>query len=188
MAKYSYEFKEKVVQAYLNGEGSYEFLSDKYGIASSKCIKEWVKAYEFFGDDGLMRSRQKKTYTFNFKKNVVELYLTTEISYQELALSLGMNNPSLIVRWVNNYRIAGLDALKPRQKGRRPKMAKPKNTKKPISADESTNSEYLKQLEEENLRLRIENAYLKEVRRLNLEGKTLREQRESSTVSEKHSN
>jgi transposase len=188
MAKYSYEFKEKVVQAYLNGEGSYEFLSDKYGIASSKCIKEWVKAYESFGDDGLMRSRQKKTYTFNFKKNVVELYLSTEISYQELALSLGINNPSLIVRWVNNYRIAGLDALKPRQKGRRPKMAKTKNTKKPISADESTNSEYLKQLEDENLRLRIENAYLKEVRRLNLEGKTLREQRESSTVSEKHSN
>jgi transposase len=67
-------------------------------------------------------------------------------------------------------------------------MAKTKNTKKPISADESTNSEYLKQLEDENLRLRIENAYLKEVRRLNLEGKTLREQRESSTVSEKHSN
>jgi transposase len=188
MAKYSYEFKEKIVQAYLNGEGSYEFLSDKYGIASSKCIKEWVKAYKAFGDDGLRRSRQKKTYTFNFKKNVVELYLTTEISYQELALSLGINSPSLIAKWVNDYRIAGLDALKPRQKGRRPKMAKPKKGNKPTPTDESTNSEYLKQLEDENLRLRIENAYLKEVRRLNLEGKTLREQRESSTVSEKHSN
>ena len=30
-------------------------------------------------------------------------------------------------------------------------------------------SEYLKQLEDENLRLRIENAYLKELRRLSLE-------------------
>jgi transposase len=67
-------------------------------------------------------------------------------------------------------------------------MAKPKNTEKQIPTDESTNSEYLKQLEEENLRLRIEVAFLKEVRRLNLEGKTLREQRELSTVSEKHSN
>jgi transposase len=188
MAKYSYEFKEKIVQAYLNGEGSYEFLSDKYGISSSTCIKEWVKAYKSFGDDGLMRSRQKKTYTFNFKKNVVELYLSTEISYHELALSLGINNPSLIVRWVNDYRIAGLDALKPKRKGRRPKMAKPKNTKNPIPTDESTNSEYLKQLEEENLHLKIEVAFLKELRRLNSEGKTLREQRESSTVSEKHSN
>jgi transposase len=67
-------------------------------------------------------------------------------------------------------------------------MAKPKKGNKPTPTDESTNSEYLKQLEDENLRLRIENAFLKEVRRLNLEGKTLREQRESSTVSEKHSN
>jgi transposase len=188
MAKYSYEFKEKVVQAYLNGKGSYRFLANKYGIPSESNIRRWVEAYKSFGDEGLMRSRQNKTYTFNFKKNVVELYLSTEISYQELALSLGINNPSLIVRWVNDYRIAGLDALKPKRKGRRPKMAKPKNTKKPISADESTNSEYLKQLEEENLHLRIEVAFLKELRRLNSEGKTLREQRESSTVSEKHSN
>jgi transposase len=67
-------------------------------------------------------------------------------------------------------------------------MAKPKNTKNPIPTDESTNSEYLKQLEEENLHLKIEVAFLKELRRLNSEGKTLREQRESSTVSEKHSN
>jgi transposase len=67
-------------------------------------------------------------------------------------------------------------------------MAKPKKGNKPTLTDKNTNSEYLKQLEDENLRLRIEVAYLKEVRRLNLEGKTLREQRESSTVSEKHSN
>jgi transposase len=187
MAKYSFEFKKKIVQAYMNGEGGYIFLANKYGIPSKSNIRRWVEAYKSFGNEGLMRSRQQKTYTFNFKKNVVELYLTTEISYQELALSLGINNPSLIVRWVNDYRIAGLDALKPKRKGRRPKMAKPKkgNT---TPTDENTNSEYLKQLEEENLRLRIEVAYLKEVRRLNLEGKTLREQRESSTVSEKHSN
>jgi transposase len=188
MAKYSFEFKKKIVQAYLNGEGGYTFLADKYGVPSDSNVKKWVKAYKSFGDEGLMRSRQKKTYTFNFKKNVVELYLSTEISYQELALSLGINNPSLITKWVNDYRIAGLDALKPRQKGRRPKMAKSKKVNNTTPTDENTDSEYLKQLEDENLRLRIEVAYLKEVRRLNLEGKTLREQRESSTVSEKHSN
>jgi transposase len=51
-------------------------------------------------------------------------------------------------------------------------MAEPKKGNKPT--DENTNSEYLKQLEDENLRLRIENAYSKEIRVLNLEGKTLR--------------
>jgi transposase len=55
-------------------------------------------------------------------------------------------------------------------------MAKPKKANNPTPTDENTNSEYLKQLEDKNLRLRIEVAYLKEVRRLNLEGKPLREQ------------
>jgi len=32
-------------------------------------------------------------YSFEFKLSVVELYLTTEISYQELAFSVGINNP-----------------------------------------------------------------------------------------------
>ena len=44
-------------------------------------------------------------------------------------------------------------------------------------------------LEEENLKLKIENAYLKELRRLRLEEETLlKKQRELSTASEESSN
>ena len=31
MSKYSFEFKKKVVKAYLNGEGGYGYLSKTYG-------------------------------------------------------------------------------------------------------------------------------------------------------------
>jgi transposase len=49
--------------------------------------------------------------------------------------------------------------------------------------------EHIKQLEDENLKLRIENAYLKELRRLRLEEEALlKKQRESSTASEETSN
>ena len=34
MAKYSFEFKKKVVNSYLNGEGSFEFVAKKYEIPS----------------------------------------------------------------------------------------------------------------------------------------------------------
>ena len=98
MAKYSYEFKMKVVQAYLNGEGSYEFLSQKYHIPTNSKLREWVAVYKKFGKEGLMRPRQNKKYSFKFKLSVVELYLSSEVSYQELALSQGINNPSLITR------------------------------------------------------------------------------------------
>jgi len=55
--------------------------------------------------------------------------------------------------------------------------------------DSDAQKELLKQLQEENLRLRIENAFLKEARRLRLEEEALRrKQRESSTASGKSSN
>ncbi len=170
MAKYSYEFKKKVVLEYINGMGGYVSLCRKHSISDDKSIRQWVSAYKEFGDDGLRRSREKKHYSFEFKLSVVELYLTTEVSYQELAFSVGITNPTIITHWVNDYRAVGADALRPKRKGRKSKVSKPKEII-PITEKEKADSEYLKQLEEENLKLRIENAYLKELRRLRLEEK-----------------
>ena len=122
MAKYSFEFKKKVIEDYLRGEGSEKFLSQKYGLPSTAIIHRWIGSYKKFGDKGLMRSRKQEKYSFQFKLHVVELYLTTEVSYQELALSQGINNPSMITKWVNDYRTGGPDALRPKQKGRQPKV------------------------------------------------------------------
>lgn len=193
MAKYSYEFKKKVVVAYIRGEGGTKYLAKKFDIAHKSSIEVWVKNYKEFGDEGLLRSRKNDTYTFDFKLHVVELYLSTEVSYQELALSVGMNTPSLITKWVNDFRIAGPDALRPKKKGRKKLLGlteKEKNT--PSSLETTTidaSAEHVKQLEGELLKLRIENAYLKELRRLRLEDEArLREQLESSTASEETSN
>lgn len=192
MAKYSFEFKKKVIKAYLNGEGSYDDLAKKYAIPNAAQIKRWVKAYEAMGDDGIMRSRKNESYSFDFKIHVVELYLTKEISYQELALSVGMNNPPLITKWVNDFKIAGPDALRPKPKGRKISLKSSKNTlpKKQIDMKPIDISvEHVKQLENELLRLRIENAYLKELRRLRLEEEALlKKRRESFTASEETSN
>lgn len=186
MAKYSFEFKLKVVQEYLNGEGGYAFLSKKFHVPAKRDIEKWVAAYNIFGEEGLVRRRKNQTYSLDFKLHVVELYLTTEVSYQELALQVGINNPSLLTKWVNIYQVAGLDGLKEKRKGRRPKVAKPKPDKTVQVVVQNHDEEYLKQLEEENLRLRIENAYLKELRRLRLEGIPQNKKRESSTVSEEN--
>lgn len=82
MAKYRFEFKKKIVLEYWNGNRGTPFLSDKYGLGSNKQLKNWIKVYQEYGDEGLMRSRKSKTYSFDFKLHVVELYLSTEISYQ----------------------------------------------------------------------------------------------------------
>ena len=193
VAKYSYEFKMKAIQSYLNGEGSYEYVAKKYNISDKHVLKVWVDAYKEFGKEGIMRSRQKKKYSFQFKLYVVELYLSSEVSYQELALSQGINNPALIARWVIDFRAAGPDALRPKKKGRKKTLVKKEiQNNSPEIIEENpvdTSAEHIKQLEDENLKLRIENAYLKELRRLRLEEEALlKKQRESSTVSEDSSN
>ena len=192
MAKYTFEFKKKVVQEYLDGKGGCAYIAKQNGIPAESHLRRWVNAYKEFGDEGLLRSRQKNNYSFQFKLSVVELYLSSEVSYQELALSQGINNPSLITRWVNDFRIAGPDALRPKKKGRK-KTLDMKEFKKPSKSNGEkpvdTSAEHIKELEDENLKLRIENAYLKELRRLRLEEEALlKKQRESSTVSEDSSN
>ena len=188
MAKYSCEFKRMVVNEYLSGLGGWNYLSQKYSLPRS-LIQRWVSTYRHFGDDGLRRSRQKKDYTFEFKLHVVELYLSSELSYQTLASQVGMTNSTLITQWVNNYRAAGPEALKPQKKGRKRTMDKEKVIREIEDGDSEEHKELLKQLQEENLRLRIENAFLKEARRLRLEEKgLLNELRESSTASEENSN
>ena len=188
MAKYSFEFKIKLVNEYLRGEGGYWTLSKRYGIETA-VIRRWVNNYNRFGEQGLMRSRVKQFYSFEFKLHVVELYLASELSYQELALQVGMTDPATITRWVQDYRAAGPEALKPKKKGRKRMMDKEEVIRKIENGDSEEQKELLKQLQEENLRLRIENAFLKEARRLRLEEETLlRKQRESSAASEENSN
>lgn len=190
MSKYTFEFKKKIVQSYLNGEGGYGYLAKVNDIPSSTRVEEWVKAYTVFGDDGLKRSRKQRKYSFEFKLHVVELYLTSEVSYQQLALQEGIVNPSQLVRWVNDFQIAGPDALRPKKKGRKKAMnssSKNKTYVEHVSVD--TSAEHVKQLEDELLKLRIENAFLKELRRLRLEDEAkARKLLESSTASEESSN
>ena len=196
MAKYSFEFKKRIVKEYLEGKGSSHELAKNYHIGTrgdNKQVLKWVAAYNEFGDDGLHRSRKKSIYSFEYKLHVVELYLSSEISYQELALAQGINNPTLICKWVNDFQIAGPDALRLKKKGRKKALdstIKKDNTVQTLNETSiDTSVEHIKQLENELLKLRIENAYLKELRRLRLEEEALlRKQRESSTASGENSN
>ena len=188
MAKYSYEFKRKIVMEYLNGQDGCRYLGKKYGVPHS-VISRWIQNYKNYGEESLLRSRQQQSYPFEFKLHVVELYLTSELSYQQLALQVGMTDPARITRWVLDYRAAGPEALKPKKKGRKRTMDKEQIIRNIENGDAEDQKEFLRQLQEENLRLRIENAFLKEVRRLRLEEEALlNELRESSTASEENSN
>ena len=178
--------------SYLNGEGGYTYLAQQYGISSKTRIQEWVAMYNKYGDEGLLRSRKQEKYSFEKKLSIVKLYLSSEISYQDLALQEGITNPSMLTNWVKRYRAAGPDALRPRKKGRKKTLStSDDNTSRKIVEESlvDTSAEHVKELEDELLKLRIENAFLKELRRLRLEDEAkMRERRSSSTASDENSN
>ena len=119
-----------------------------------------------------MRHSRKKEYSFEKKIFVVELYLTSDLSYNDIALQEGINNLSLICNWVHLFRVAGPDALRERRKGREILMDKSPKKLSNETTNQTTNDniseEYVKELEDQLLQLRIENAFLKEARRLRL--------------------
>ena len=188
MAKHSFEFKKKVVLEYLNGCGGTLYLSKKYNLGSNTQLRRWIKAYQTLGDEGLLRSRQKRKYSFEYKLHMVELYLSSEVSYQELASQEGMIHSALLAKWVNDFRIAGPDALRPKKKGQKKSLNSKDNAKRTTlneAASVDISAEHVKQLEDELLKLRIENAFLKELRRLRLEDEAkMKDLQESSAVSE----
>lgn len=175
MAKYSYEFKKKIVLEYLNTPEGYDSISCKYRLSSSYQLSNWVAAYQKWGDNGVKRSRSRKVYSFKKKISMVESYLTSEISYQRLALQVGINNPATLARWVHEFKAAGPDALRPHKKGRKKKLSTSKAGNNGMQEVRNTaidtSVEHVKELENELLKLRIENAFLKEMRKLRLEDK-----------------
>ena len=199
MAKYSLIFKLKVVTAYLNGEGGYEYLTKKYGLKTTSQVRRWISVFKEFGKDGLCRKRNNTRYTSEFKLAVVESYLTSELSYRQIALQYGLNNPSLIARWKSDFMKYGTNAFVERPKGRIPTMSRTDEKAKITTHTKSRNQKKKKELTPEQARIlelekqlryaQIENAYLKEMRRLRLEdARKMKEQQESLAVSEENSN
>ena len=188
MAKYSFELKLKIVQEYLEGKAGTSYLSKKYGVKSKKQVQVWLNAYHEFGEEGLLRKRQNQKYSVQFKLDAIELYQTSEMSYREVASTLEMNNPALIANWMRNFREAGIEGLS-KEKGRPLTLTRKKENKKENTTTEERDR--IKALEKQVRSLQIENAFLKELRKLRKQEAQQRrknQSHESSPASEDHSN
>ena len=169
MAKYSLTFKLKVVTAYLNSEGGYSSLAKKYGVKDASQVRRWVSAFKEFGKDGLCRKQNNTRYTSEFKLAVVESYLTSELSYRQIAFQYGLNNPSLVTRWKLEFMKYGANAFVERPKGRMPTMSRTDEKAKISTHTKSRNQKKKKELTPDQARIlelekqlryaQIENAY-----------------------------
>lgn len=92
--KYSYEFKLKIIQEYLNGTLGYKLLSKKYNISSKSQLQKWINQYKKYGKEELKTKKCNKKYTLNFKLDVLRFKRDTGASYKDTANAFGIGEPS----------------------------------------------------------------------------------------------
>ena len=116
--KYSKELKLEAVQAYLNGEGSYEELRRRFGLLSTKQLRNWVKWYnghkEFRERRGagmeIYMTKGRKT-TQEERAEIVAFCIEHGKDYPLTIQTYGVSYQQ-IYAWVRKYEEKGIDGLK----------------------------------------------------------------------------
>lgn len=119
-------------------------------------VREIHRRWVLHGRKVLVAKPTKTQYSFEFKLDVVRKVIDEGATAQQVAQQYRLSSATLVQTWVRTYRRLGEDGLKPKPKGRQPKDAD-------SSSQQLTD---LARLEQENERLRAENAYLKKLRAL----------------------
>jgi transposase-like protein len=157
--KYSLEFKLECVGKYKNGEHIDISGSPGFHHSFMKHVRDWAKAYDDLGVDGLKHSPANKDWTPEGRLELVAKVLAGD-SISSVAKNAHISI-SQLHRWVRRYDEKGVDGLQCR-KGRPAKrfVMKRKNKKTKLSVSEQ---EELRILRERNEYLEMENEYLKKL-------------------------
>lgn len=162
MVKFDLDFRIKVVTAYMNGMGSTS-VARLFNIAKSGTVLLWVNRFERFGVLGLQSRILHGEYTSDFKLHVLNWRKQHQASFPETALHFDLSSPSTVWQWVKAYEREGAQGLvSKRKKVYSVTKHKPKKLTQSKSKLTKTEQE-LKNLKDENLKLRIENEYLKKL-------------------------
>jgi transposase-like protein len=104
MAKspHSPEFRAQVSQEYLNGAGSYNYLSLKYNIGS-KTLKQWVAKYRIYGIAAFANKQGNSRYSSEFKKMCVEAVLSGEGSVDDIVAKYNVSSREVLRQWIMRY-------------------------------------------------------------------------------------
>lgn len=154
MAKYTNDRKLEAVLAYLDGVESHKDIAQKYQVSKTSLI-EWVERYQKHGHQAFQKTYTN--YSAEFKMDVLTYMNETGASANKVAAAFNIPAQSMIWKWKHLYETQGIDALKPKQKGR-PTLKK-KEKKKQLQSTEEVLQAKIEYLE-------MEIAYLKKLNAL----------------------
>ena len=102
--KYSKELKLEIVKRYLKGESA-SALANEYGMSKrgSAIIREWTDKYNSLGEKAFEFSSKNKSYSKEFKQQVINDYLNGVDSYDGLTNTYNISSSSIVKIWVKKY-------------------------------------------------------------------------------------
>jgi len=158
--KYSFEIKLAVVKYVLDEHHTHKEAAEKYYINTTS-VEKWVNLYRCHGSEGLVsrnRWNRQQCFTGEFKLRVLEYMGINHLSYTQAAAVFCIDVVT-VSKWDKLYRENGVQALFGKGIVMDTKVHSKKTKKEPATLE-------MKQLQEENLRLRMENEYLKKLKAL----------------------
>ena len=156
--------RKKVVDLYQKGYTT-RVIGKKLNISKSMA-GIIVKNFKILGEEYLNKMGAHKNYTAEEKYNIIQEYLSGE-SFSNLAIKHRIpGGQSTISRWFKKYLEFGYNGIVNKKQGR-PELSMKETNNLPeetvLNVDEKKR---LKQLEQENLQLKAEIAYLKKLKAL----------------------
>lgn len=100
--KVSYEEKVKACEDYLNNTTSVFAIAQSLSV-NQRTVFDWINKYRDIGKESLITSNKNKTYTKEFKEQVVIEYLNGEGSLDFLCNKYGITSRSILINWIKKY-------------------------------------------------------------------------------------
>lgn len=141
MTKYNQQFKQEVIEFYLQHQENRALTRQHFGLGKST-LSLWIAQYQHSGKAGLAVLRTKRHYSPEFKLKVIQTLMEGKMSRNQVCFEFGIASAGVITQWLKSFKNQGISGLYSKKGS--PTM-KPKYAKMPPAP----------KTEEDRLRLRI---------------------------------
>lgn len=96
------EWRAMIAQEYIAKAGSSYDIAAKYGV-NSKTVLRWAQRYKEQGLNAFIRGTGNTHYTSDFKMICIELYISGELSIDEIVAKYNISSNYVLREWIKRY-------------------------------------------------------------------------------------
>lgn len=94
--------KKEAVESYLRGEASRRAIAERLNVSGTS-FRSWVRKYQTFGREGLLKRCHHQSYTVEEKKAAVEEYLSGGGSQAAICKKYKIHSRKQLRNWIKMY-------------------------------------------------------------------------------------